>query len=138
MWTWQVWSEERCYSGWIKWLLSSDESHRRNMRLITEFALLKLLAYLVGTWLIENDKDKWKKSAIIIKSSLMEEWCKKDKSHRLSLMLKSPAIIGDFGYLLQYTWNTLKQSEKCQNIYSLTKKYHHCWKMKQEEYLCNQ
>ena len=57
---------------------------------------LELLAYLVGTWLIEDNKDKWNKSAIIIELLLMKEWCGKDESHRLSLMLKSSAIIRRF------------------------------------------
>ena len=66
------------------------------MRLITKFALLALSVYLVGTWLIGDNKFKLKESAIIIKSSLMDEWCGKDRSHKLSLMLKSFIIIRRF------------------------------------------
>jgi len=50
----------------------------------------------ITTWLIKDDKDKWKESTIIIKSLLMEEWCGKDESHKLFLMLKSPAITRKF------------------------------------------
>ena len=80
----------------MEWLLSSEELHQRNMRLITEFASLALSAYLVGIWLIGNDKFKLKELAIIIKSSLMDEWYRKDGSHKLFLILKSPVIIRRF------------------------------------------
>jgi len=48
--------------------------------------------YLVGQGLVGVDSARLKESAIIIKSSLREEWNGKDKSHKLSLMLKSPVI----------------------------------------------
>jgi len=88
--------EERHYLGWMEWLLRIDESHWRNIRSMTKFESLMLSAYLVGTWLVGNNSDKWKESVIIIKSSLMDEWCKKDRSHRLSLILISPTMIRRF------------------------------------------
>ena len=48
--------------------------------------------YLVGQGLVGVDNTRLKESAIIIKSSLIEEWNGKDKSHKLSLILKSPVI----------------------------------------------
>jgi len=48
--------------------------------------------YLVGQGLVGVDNARLKESAIIIKSSLIEEWNGKDESHKLSLILKSPVI----------------------------------------------
>ena len=48
--------------------------------------------YLVGQGLVGVDSARLKESAIITKSSLIEEWNGKDESHKLSLMLKSPVI----------------------------------------------
>jgi len=48
--------------------------------------------YLVGQRLVGVDSTRLKESAIIIKLSLREEWNRKDESHKLSLMLKSPVI----------------------------------------------
>ena len=48
--------------------------------------------YLVRQELVGVDKARLKESAIIIKSSLIEEWNEKDESHKLSLILKSPVI----------------------------------------------
>ena len=87
-----AWSDVRCQSGWIKWLSNSVELHQRNIRLMTEFESLPLLEYLVGTWLIGYNRFKLKESAIIMRSSLIEEWWGKDRSHKLSQMLKSPVI----------------------------------------------
>ena len=68
-----AWSEESCQSGWIEWLLSSDKPLHRNIKLITEFDSPTVSEYLVGTWLVRIDKSKLKESAMIIRSSLIEE-----------------------------------------------------------------
>ena len=59
---------------------------------MTEFELLLLLEYLVGTWLIGHERFRLKESAIIIRSSLIEEWWGKDGSYKLSQILKSLVI----------------------------------------------
>jgi len=56
------------------WLLSSDDPLHKNMRLMTEFVSLGLSKYLVGTWLVGVDKLRLKKSAIMIRSLLIDEW----------------------------------------------------------------
>jgi len=48
--------------------------------------------YLVGQGLVRVDNARLKELAIIIKLSLIEEWNGKDKSYKLSLILKSPVI----------------------------------------------
>ena len=63
------------------------------MRLITEFASPTVLEYLVGQGLVGVDRARLNESAIIIKLSLIEEWNRKDKSYKLSLILKSPVIM---------------------------------------------
>ena len=63
------------------------------MRSITEFASPAVSEYLVGPGLVGVDRVRLNESAIIIKSSLIEEWNGKDKSHKLSLILKSPVIM---------------------------------------------
>ena len=62
------------------------------MRSITELDSPTVSEYLVGQGLVRIDKPRLKESAIIIKSSLIEEWNGKDESHKLSLILKSPVI----------------------------------------------
>ena len=62
------------------------------MRLITELASPAMLENLVGEGLVGIDNVKLNKSAMIIRSSLIEEWWGKEGSHKLSLMLKSPVI----------------------------------------------
>ena len=62
------------------------------MRSITELDSPTVSEYLVGQGLVRIDKPRLKESAIIIKSSLIEEWNRKDESHKLSLILKSPVI----------------------------------------------
>ena len=63
------------------------------MRLITEFASPAVLEYLVEQGLVGVDRARLNESAIIIKLSLIEEWNRKDKSYKLSLILKSPVIM---------------------------------------------
>jgi len=60
--------------------------------LITEFASPVVSEYLVGQGLMGVDRARLNESAIVIKSSLIEEWNGKDESHKLSLILKSPVI----------------------------------------------
>jgi len=62
------------------------------MRSITEFASPIVSEYLVGQGLIGVDRARLNESAIVIKSSLIEEWNGKNKSLKLSLILKSPVI----------------------------------------------
>jgi len=62
------------------------------MRSITEFASPVVSEYLVGQGLMEVDKARLNESAIVIKLSLIEEWNRKDESHKLSLILKLPVI----------------------------------------------
>jgi len=47
---------------------------------MTEFESFALSEYLAGTWLVGRDKFKLNESAIISKSSLIEEWYGKDGS----------------------------------------------------------
>ena len=59
---------------------------------MTEFAFPAVSEYLVGQGLIGVNRERLNKSAIIIRSSLIEELKGKDRSHKLSLILKSPVI----------------------------------------------
>jgi len=43
--------------------------------------------------LIGVDKSRLKELAIMIKSSLIEEWCGNEGFHKLSLILKSPVMM---------------------------------------------
>jgi len=54
---------------------------------MTEFELLSLLEYLVGTWLIGYKRFKLKESAMIIRLLLIEEWWGKEGSHKLRLQM---------------------------------------------------
>jgi len=62
------------------------------MRSITELDSPAVSGYLVGQGLVGVDSARLKESAIIIKLSLRKEWNGKDKSYKLSLILKSPVI----------------------------------------------
>ena len=64
-----------------------------------EFESFALSEYLIGIWLVELDKFKLKKSAIIRRSSLIDEWWGKDEFYKLSQMLKSLVIISMFWML---------------------------------------
>ena len=63
------------------------------MRSITEFASPAVSEYLVGQELVGVDRARLNESAIIIKLSLIEEWNRKDKSYKLSIILISPVIM---------------------------------------------
>ena len=63
------------------------------MRSIIEFASLAISEYLVGQGLVGVDRTRLNESAMIIKLSLIDEWNRKDESHKLSLILKSPIMM---------------------------------------------
>jgi len=86
----------RCHLRWIECVFSSEESQWRNIKLMTEFELLVLLEYLVGTWLIGYNRLKLKESAIAKRLLLMKEWWLNNGSHKLSQILKSPVIMRRF------------------------------------------
>ena len=65
-----AWFERLWDSGKIKWLLISTELGHRNIRLITEFELLGLSVYWVGTWLTGEESFRSKESATSIRISL--------------------------------------------------------------------
>ena len=69
-----VWSEERQISGDMRWLSSSGEPFRKNIRSRTEFASPGMLEYLVGHRLVAVDKVKLNESAIINRLLLIVEW----------------------------------------------------------------
>ena len=60
---------------------------------MTELDFPAVSENLVGPGLVGDDSARSNKSAIKIKSSLIEEWKGEDGSHKLSLMLKSPVMI---------------------------------------------
>ena len=62
------------------------------MRSITELDSPAESENLVGPGLIGDERARSKESAIIIKSSLIEEWKGKVRSQRLSLILKLPVM----------------------------------------------
>ena len=59
---------------------------------MTELDFPTMSENLVGPGLMGDDSAKSNESAIIIRLSLIEEWCGKRGSHKLSLTLKSPVI----------------------------------------------
>jgi len=63
---------------------------------MTKFELFALLKYLVRTWLVGINRFKLNESAIIRRSSLIDEWWEKEGFHKLSQMLKLPVIIKRF------------------------------------------
>jgi len=65
-----VWLEELLDSSKIKWLLISFESDWRNIRSITEWVPLELLAYWVGTWLTGKKSFRLKELATSMKTLL--------------------------------------------------------------------
>ena len=89
----EAWSEVSHQEGWIACWLSLLELLWRNIRSNTKSDTPSISEYLVGIGLVETDKSKLNKSAIINRSSLIVEWWEKEGSYRLSLMLKSPVII---------------------------------------------
>ena len=53
-----AWSEDKCKSRWIWWLLSSVDPFHKNIRSITEFDLLFESEYLVETQLVRKDSSR--------------------------------------------------------------------------------
>jgi len=49
--------------------------------------------YLVGQGLVGDKRAKLKESVIIKRSSLIDEWWRKEGSHKLSLILKSSVMM---------------------------------------------
>ena len=60
---------------------------------MTELDFPAVSENLVGPELVGDNSARSNESAIIINSSLIEEWKGKDRSHKLSLMLKSSVMI---------------------------------------------
>ena len=73
--------------------LSSQDPLQRNIRSMTELDSPIVSEYLVGIGLVGVDSSRSNESVIISKSSLIDEWCRKEESQRRSLMLKSPVIM---------------------------------------------
>ena len=65
-----VWSDEYQCSGWIVWLLNSNEFGLRNMGSIVVFESFTLSEYLVGIWLVDLYKHKSIESAMSVRRSL--------------------------------------------------------------------
>ena len=59
---------------------------------MTEFESFLLSEYLVGTWLVDLNIQRFIESTISVRSLWME-WCGKLEFQLLSLILKSPIII---------------------------------------------
>ena len=59
---------------------------------MVEFDSPAMLEYLVGQELVGDERAKLKKSAIIKRLLLIDEWWEKEESYRLFLMLKSPVM----------------------------------------------
>jgi len=68
-----AWSEERQESGRIEWLSSFTDPYQRNIRSIMELGSPTVSENLVGPGLVGEDRARLKESAIMIKSSLIEE-----------------------------------------------------------------
>jgi len=88
-----AWSEDSQESERMMCLSNSTDPCQRNIKSITELDFPVVSENLVGPGLVGNDKARSKELAIIIKSSLMEEWNWKEGPHKLSRMLKSPVMI---------------------------------------------
>ena len=87
-----AWSEDSWDFKRMVWQSNSIEPLWRNIRSMTKLDSPAVSENLVGPGLVGVNKAKSNESAIIIKSSLIEEWKGKDGSQKLSLMLKSPVI----------------------------------------------
>ena len=59
---------------------------------MVEFDSSAMSEYLVGQELVGDERAKLKKSAIIKRLLLIDEWWEKEESYRLFLMLKSPVM----------------------------------------------
>ena len=88
-----TWSKVSHHSGWIVWLLSLFNPLCRNIKSITESNLPVVSEYLVETGLVESERSKLNKFAMIKRSLLIDEWWGKEGSYDWSLILKSPVIM---------------------------------------------
>ena len=88
-----AWLDDKSQLGWIEWLLSSVDPLHKNIRSITELDSPSVSGYLVGMGLIGVNKSRLKESAMMIRSSLIEEWYKNKGSYKLSLILKLPVMM---------------------------------------------
>ena len=77
----------------MQWLLNSNENGQRNTRSKMEFESWSLLENLVKRFSVGLEISSENESAISKRVSLWLEWKGKYKSHRLSLILKSPVIM---------------------------------------------
>ena len=68
-----MWSEDKWESGRMMCQSNSIDPHLRNIRSITESDSLAMSENLVGPGLMGEDRARSNESAIIIKSSLVEE-----------------------------------------------------------------
>ena len=68
-----VWSEDKRESGRMICQSNSIDPHLRNIRSMTESDSLTMSENLVGPGLMGEDRARSNESAIIIKSSLVEE-----------------------------------------------------------------
>jgi len=73
--------------------LSLVDPLHKNIRSITELDSLSVSEYLVDIGLIGVNKSKLKESAMIIRSSLIEEWYGNEGSYKLFLILKLPVMM---------------------------------------------
>ena len=73
--------------------MNSKEEDQRKTRSKTEFEFWSLSENLVEKFLVDLEIARENKSAISKRMSLWTEWKGKFKSYKLSLMLKSPAIM---------------------------------------------
>ena len=87
-----AWSDIRCQSRWMECWLMLIDPYWRNIRLMVEFDSSAMSEYLVGQELVGDERAKLKKSAIIKRLLLIDEWWEKEESYRLFLMLKSPVM----------------------------------------------
>jgi len=96
------------------WLILLDP-YWRNIRSIVELAPPTVLEYLVGQGLVGDERAKLNESAIIKRSSLMDEWWGKEGSYKLSLILKSPVMTRILFILTSISLDILRLSETSLN-----------------------
>jgi len=68
-----AWSEVRHQSGWMECWLMSFDPYQRNIMSMVEFDSPAVSEYLVGQGLVGDERAKLKESAIIKRSSLIDE-----------------------------------------------------------------
>jgi len=68
-----AWSEVRCQSRWMECWLMLFDPYQRNIRSMVEFDSPAVSEYLVEQGLVGDKRAKLKESAIIKRSSLIDE-----------------------------------------------------------------